>query len=172
MSAPPSATLMNIARIYSVKSENKCRLYNFFVCNFVSKNTFQNIVCAKREKRPTVTWITAIVAADPIAVSVPLDFNNSGTSAEMIGFTQATVIMTGQATGGLPPLPFVQRFSLGAGYMASPGLSSKTFLKVNGSGNPGTVTDPMQYCNQTFTLTLILDNGQYLFRQGTAQCVF
>ena len=138
-----------------------------------SGNQSQTVVSFSTTSTTQVTLnLMPIVAADPIAVSVPLDFNNSGTSAEMIGFTQATVIMTGQATGGLPPLPFVQRFSLGAGYMASPGQSSKTFLKVNGSGNPGTVTDPMQYCNQTFTLTLILDNGQYLFRQGTAQCVF
>ena len=137
-----------------------------------SGNQSQTVVSFSTTSTIQVTLnLMPIVAADPISVSIPLDFDNSGTTPELITFTQATLIMTGQATGGLP-LPFLQRFSIGPGYLATPGQSSKTFFKTTGSGNPNMVTDPMQFCNQTFIVTLILTNGQTLFQQGTSQCVY
>ena len=137
-----------------------------------SGNQSQTVVSFSTTSTIQVTLnLMPIVAADPISVSIPLDFDNSGTTPELITFTQATLIMTGQASGGLP-LPFLQRFSIGPGYLATPGQSSKTFFKTTGSGNPNMVTDPMQFCNQTFIVTLILTNGQTLFQRGTSQCVY
>jgi|GEM_PF-6517927 len=135
-------------------------------------NQSQTVVSFSTTSTTQVTLnLMPIVAADPISVSISLDFNNSGTTPELITFTQVTLIMTGQASGGFPT-PFLQRFSIGPGYLATPGQSSKTFFKATGSGSPNMVTDPMQFCNQTFIVTLILTNGQTLFQQGTSQCVY
>jgi hypothetical protein len=125
---------------------------------------------------PVRVWLNLmpIVAADPLRAEVTVDYNNGGTTNDMISVTQAYVIIAGTPMGN-PPIPqtLIQSFAMAPDQTIPPGgITTKTLNKVLGTGMPNSIMMPAGFCNQQAFVTLEFSNGQAILGMATVSCVF
>ena len=124
---------------------------------------------------PVQIWfnLMPIVAPDPLRAEIKLDFNNTGSTNELLSIVSVNVIIS-----PLPPPPpavprtFLQQFTMQPDYSAPPGMTTKSFTKVLGTGIPATVSQPQDLCNELAYITIELSNQVFLLGQATTSCVF